>query len=65
MTLERKFKLKWLTKGAQKAHRRMAAFYGPEEGERIFLEKADRYGEPEHTLRQKVNDTYKHGAKLK
>lgn len=52
------------TKGFQKALRNFKELYGPEEGVRIFLKKAEEQGEGK-TLRQKANDIYKTGAKLK
>jgi len=52
------------TKGFQKALRNFRRFYGPEEGERIFLQKAEEQGSGS-TLRQKANQIYKTGAKLK
>jgi hypothetical protein len=42
----------------------MLKFYGPEEGDRIWRQKAEEQGEG-NTLREKVNWTYKTGAKLK
>lgn len=53
-----------LTKGAQKALGNFITEYGSQEGQRIYLAKADERGQG-NTLRQKVNDTYKKGAKLK
>lgn len=58
------FKIRNLTKGAQKARRRMMKFYGPDEGARIWEAKADEQGAG-NTLRQKINSVYKKGAKLK
>lgn len=52
-----------LSKGAQKALTAMRSEYGAKEGNRIFLAKADERGRGS-TLRQKVNSTYKKGAKL-
>jgi len=52
------------TVGAQKAHRNFIQFYGYEEGNRIFLQKADEQGTGS-TQRKRVNSVYKHGAKLK
>ena len=52
-----------LTKGAQKALVHFREDYGPREGERIYLQKAEEQGTG-NTLRQKVNSTYKTGAKL-
>lgn len=52
------------SKGFQKALRAFEDFYGPEEGLRIFLAKADEQGQGK-TLREKANFTYKTGAKLK
>jgi hypothetical protein len=51
------------TKGAQKAYRAFLSQYGLDEGRRIYLQKAEERGEGK-TLRQKVNFTYKTGAKL-
>jgi hypothetical protein len=58
------FKIRNLTKGAQKARRRMLNYYGFYEGDRIWREKAEEKGEGK-TLREKINFTYKTGAKLK
>lgn len=49
------------TKGFQKALRSFEEFYGPEEGLRIFLQKAEEQGQGD-TLRQKANSIYKTGA---
>lgn len=49
--------------GAQKAYARMVHHYGQAEGERIFLAKAEEQGKGS-TLREKVNYTYKTGARL-
>jgi hypothetical protein len=57
------FKLSAQTKGAQKAYRNFVEQYGVSEGRRIFLAKAEEQGTG-NTLRQKVNSTYKRGAKL-
>lgn len=57
------FKLSAQTKGAQKAHAAMVQQYGKAEGERIFIAKAEEQGSG-RTIRQKVNSTYKTGAKL-
>lgn len=57
------FKLSAQTKGAQKAYSHMVEFYGKEEGERIFLQKAEEQGTG-NTIRQKVNSIYKKGARL-
>jgi hypothetical protein len=57
------FKLTAQTKGAQKAHAAFVKQYGKKEGERIFLKKAEEQGTGK-TLRQKVNSTYKKGARL-
>lgn len=57
------FKISAQTKGAQKAHRAFVKQYGEDEGNRIFLAKADERGQGS-TLRQKVNDVYKTGAHL-
>ena len=58
------FKIRNLTKGAQKARRRMLRGYGTEEGDRIWREKAEEQGTGS-TLRQKLNSIYKKGAKLR
>lgn len=58
------FKLTNMTKGAQKAYRNFISFYGFQEGRRIYLKKADEQGTG-NTIREKVNSTYKKGAKLK
>lgn len=58
------FKITAQTIGAQKAYRRFVRRYGLEEGRRIYLQKADEQGEGS-TLRQKVNDIYKTGAKIR
>lgn len=52
-----------LTKGAQKALGNFIAEYGPQEGVRIFEQKAKEKGTGS-TLRQMVNSTYKKGAKI-
>lgn len=52
-----------LTKGAQKALGNFIEDYGKERGVQFFLEKAEIRGTG-NTLRQKVNSTYKKGAKL-
>jgi len=57
------FKIRNLSKGAQKARRRMMQQYGAEEGDRIWREKAEEQGTGT-TLRQKINSTYHKGAKL-
>jgi hypothetical protein len=57
------FKITAQSKGAQKAYTRFVAEYGKTEGTRIFLAKAEEQGTGK-TLRQKVNSTYKTGAKL-
>lgn len=49
--------------GAQKAYRRFIKQYGKQEGERIFLAKAEEQGKG-RTLSQKVNSVYKTGARL-
>jgi hypothetical protein len=49
--------------GAQKAYDRMIKQYGKSEGERIFLAKAEERGKGK-TMREKVNFTYKTGARL-
>ena len=57
------FEISAQTKGAQKAHRRFVDRYGKEEGERIFLARADEHGSGS-TIRQKVNSVYKKGGKF-
>lgn len=57
------FKISRQTKGAQKAYRAFVKQYGLADGRRIFLAKAEENGVGK-TIRQKVNSTYKHGAKL-
>lgn len=57
------FKITAQSRGAQKAHRNFVKQYGREEGDRIFLAKADEQGTG-NTLRQKVNSVYKTGARL-
>ena len=57
------FKLSAQSKGAQKAYRAFVRQYGADEGARIFLAKAEEQGEGT-TIRQKVNSTYKKGARL-
>lgn len=57
------FKISAQTVGAQRAYRAMTRQYGVDEGRRIFLAKAEEKGTG-NTLRQKVNSTYKKGAKL-
>jgi len=57
------FKLTAQTKGLQRAHRRFIAKYGEEEGNRIFLQKADEQGIG-NTTRQRANSIYKFGGKL-
>lgn len=49
--------------GAQKAYKAFVKQYGKSEGERIFIAKAEERGKG-NTLRQKVNFTYKTGARL-
>lgn len=51
------------TAGAQKAYDAFIKQYGKREGERIFLAKAEERGKG-RTLREKVNFTYKKGARL-
>jgi hypothetical protein len=58
------FKIRNLSKGAQKARRRMLKEYGSDEGDRIWRQKAEEQGTGT-TLRQKIESTYKKGAKLK
>jgi hypothetical protein len=57
------FKIMAQTKGVQKAYKEFVKEYGSEEGTRIFLAKADERGQG-NTLREKVNNVYKTGAKL-
>jgi hypothetical protein len=57
------FKISAQTVGAQKAYRAFTRQYGGDEGARIFLAKAEERGTGS-TIRQKVNSTYKKGAKL-
>jgi len=52
-----------LSDGARKALRNMRNEYGPAEGNRIFLAKAEEDGKGK-TMRAKVNSTYRKGAKL-
>jgi hypothetical protein len=56
------FKITNLTKGAQKARRRMQNHYGRAEGDRIWRQKAEELGEG-NTLRERINNTYKTGAR--
>jgi len=58
------FKIRSLSKGAQKARLRMLKEYGTDEGDRIWREKAEERGTGT-TLRQKIESVYKKGAKLK
>jgi hypothetical protein len=58
------FKIEAQSKGAQKAYRNFVSRYGKKEGTRIFLQKAEEQGRGK-TITQKVNFTYKHGAKLR
>jgi hypothetical protein len=58
------FKLEAQSAGVQKAYKQFVKFYGQEEGERIFLLKAEEQGKG-HTLREKCNSVYKTGARLK
>lgn len=57
------FKIRNLSRGAQKARREMMKFYGREEGARIWAQKAEEQGTGS-TLRKKVNSIYKRGAKI-
>jgi hypothetical protein len=57
------FKISAQRKGTQKAHRKFVERYGEDEGNRIFLQRAEEHGEGK-TLRQKVNSIYKHGGKF-
>jgi hypothetical protein len=61
--LDRLGRIDTLTSGAKKALTAMRSEYGAKEGNRIFLAKADEQGTG-RTLRQKVNATYKKGARL-
>jgi hypothetical protein len=58
------FKISKLSKGAQKARKRMISQYGPTEGDRIWREKAEEKGTGK-TLREKINSVYHKGATLK
>lgn len=57
------FKISAQTKGAQKAHEKFVQRYGREEGERIFLARAEEHGEG-RTIRQKANSIYKRGGQF-
>lgn len=50
--------------GAQKALGNMISEYGEEKAVQVFLDKAKEQGEGD-TVREKVNNTYKRGARLK
>lgn len=52
-----------LSAGARKALGNFRKEYGPAEGNRIFLAKAEERGHGK-TLRAKVNSVYRKGAKL-
>lgn len=52
-----------LTKGAQKALGNFINEYGKDRGVGLFLAKAEERGKG-NTLRQKVNFTYKKGARI-
>lgn len=52
-----------LARGAQKALGNMVSEYGTEKAVQVFLDKAREQGSG-NTLRQRVNSTYKKGAKL-
>ena len=58
------WKISAQTVGFQKALKNFKDQYGPEEGVRIFLKKAEEQGTG-NTLRQKANSVFKTGAKLK
>lgn len=57
------FKLSAQSVGVQKAHARFVQRYGREEGERIFLARAEEHGAG-RTIRQKVNSIYKRGGEF-
>jgi hypothetical protein len=57
-------RIKTLSRGAQKARKRMQRFYGTKQGNEIWQKRAEERGKGK-TLRQKVNSVYKKGAKLK
>lgn len=57
------FKISKQSKGVQKAYAGFVAYYGKEEGERIFLALAEERGTGK-TLREKVNSIYKKGGHL-
>jgi hypothetical protein len=57
------FRIEAQSKGAQKAYVNFLKEYGTREGQRIFIQKAEERGTGK-TLREKVNSTYKKGAKL-
>lgn len=57
------FKITAQTKGAQKAYQNFIKDYGLQEGQRIFLARAEEHGEGS-TIRQKVNSIYKRGGKF-
>jgi len=57
------FKISAQRKGTQLAHRRFVRRYGEEEGNRIFLARAEEHGEGT-TLRQKCNSIYKKGGQF-
>lgn len=57
------FKLSAQPRSVQKAYNNFVEFYGKQEGERIFLKKAEEQGKG-RTVRQRVLSTYKKGAKL-
>lgn len=58
------FKIRNLSRGAQKARRRMQRQYGTKKGNSIWQAKAEEKGEGK-TLREKINSVYHRGAKLK
>jgi hypothetical protein len=56
------FKLEAQSKGAQKAYKNFQNEYGQHHGHDLFLKKAEEQGTG-NTIRQKVNSTFKKGAK--
>jgi hypothetical protein len=58
------FKIRNLSRGAQKARLNMMRFYGSSKGEDIWVKKAEERGKGS-TLRQKLNSIYHKGTKLK
>jgi hypothetical protein len=57
------WKLTAQTKGVQKAYRAFVDHYGPDEGVRIMLAKADE-NSAKRLQRERVNAVFKTGAKL-